>query len=62
MAAKTGDSAKQNEPQKIDFTKVKIKDRGNAVEHQRIGEVTVGTDANGQVAFVDFGGADIETE
>lgn len=42
------------------FNKVKIKGRPDAVEHQRIGEVTVGVDANGQVTFVDFGGADVE--
>lgn len=42
--------------------KVRIKDRADVREYQRIGEVTVGIDANGQVATVDFGGAEVETD
>lgn len=42
--------------------RVKIKDRGDATDHQRIGEITVATDANGQVTWVDFGGAQTETD
>ena len=56
------EKVQRREPQKLTFSKVKIKSRPDAVEHQRIGEATVGTDANGRVSFVDFGGADIEAE
>ena len=48
--------------QKLNFTKVKIKNRGDAVETRRIDDIIVATDGNGQVTYVEFGGADIETE
>lgn len=42
--------------------RVSVKGRGDVVESQRIGEVTVSTDHNGQVCRVDFGGLDIEAQ
>lgn len=64
MTARNDDNSKQQkqQPEKLNFSKVKIRNRGEVVEQQRIDDIIVGKDANGQVTFVDFGGADVETE
>lgn len=61
-AGQGANGQERRQPEKLDFSKVKIKNRGDVVEQQRIDDIIVGKDGNGQVTFVDFGGADIETE
>lgn len=60
--AKDNKGAAGGTEQRDNVQRVKIKGRGEPVENQRIGEITVSTDANGQVCRVDFGGADTEAE
>ena len=55
------DNKSKNEQSK-NFNRVAIKGRGDAVEHTVIDEITIGRDANGQITWVDFGGADVTTE